>query len=441
MHVESHNHRSFKPIRNGISLVLPLIMGMHQRFVKLFQKLFHTSFKTSKHLTSNKEELSAQNELEVSLKSNELLKGLTDEEFSQLDTLLVRKEFATGELITKQGDDGDFLYLIESGSVEVLHNDFVINHLGPGKSFGLMSFLDESKRSASVISARKTITAVLSFEMLTFLSTDPEHQQIFKKILRNHIYQQQMLLKGMNSQVINEMKEKEKESQFRINFGRLFLTVVLCLVGYVYVFDFTSRRYGSSGTLLNSSIILILGLIGYIYIRRSSFSREIFGLTLKNWKPAVREAILGSVGLILFSLAMKWLYITFVPGHEHDAYLTLNVFHKVGWAKALLMILAYAAFIPAQEIITRCAVQGSLQHFFQGKFATMKAILVTSFVFSVLHLIADPLFAYWTLVPSIFWGVLFARNPSLLGVSVSHFILGVYFIWFDFLPIEDLVHM
>lgn len=382
-----------------------------------------------------------KNELEMSLKSNELLKGLTDEEFSLLNVQLVRKEFPAGELITKQEDEGDFLYLIESGTVEVLHNEFVINHLGPSSSFGLMSFLDDSKRSASIKSVEKTVTAVLSFEKLSYLSTDPEHQPIFKKLLKNHMYRQQLLLKGMNRQVITEMKEKEKEAQFRINFGRLFLTVVLCLVGYIYVYDFTSRRYGPSGMVLNTVITLILGLVGYIYIRRSSFPKEIFGLTLKNWKPALREAVLGSIGLILFSLVMKWLYITFVPGHEQDAYLTLNVFHRVGWSNALSMILVYAAFVPAQEIIIRCAVQGSLQHFLAGRFATLKAILITSFVFSVFHLIADPLFAYWSLVPSLFWGVLFARNPSLLGVSISHLILGVYFIWFDFLPIEDLVHM
>ena len=62
-------------------------------------------------------------------------------------------------------------------------------------------------------------------------------------------------------------------------------------------------------------------------------------------------------------------------------------------------------------------------------------------IFSVFHLIVNPYFAYGTFLIGLFWGALFNKTQPIIGVSISHIILGVFFFYFGFFPIVDLVKL
>ena len=69
--------------------------------------------------------------------------------------------FAPGETIFRQGDEGDFVYSIIDGQVEVIRGEpdreaKVINRLGPGEYFGEMALIRHAPRTATV----RTLTAV-----------------------------------------------------------------------------------------------------------------------------------------------------------------------------------------------------------------------------------------------------------------------------------------
>ena len=69
--------------------------------------------------------------------------------------------FAPGETIFRQGDEGDFVYSIIDGQVEVIRGEpdreaKVINRLGPGEYFGEMALIRRAPRTATV----RTLTAV-----------------------------------------------------------------------------------------------------------------------------------------------------------------------------------------------------------------------------------------------------------------------------------------
>lgn len=82
--------------------------------------------------------------------------------FSDLAKTIGRK-YTAGEIIFKQGEDGDSMYLIYSGSMEVKHEikgqSAVLGKLGPGDFFGEMSLVDAKPRSATV-TARENSTLI-----------------------------------------------------------------------------------------------------------------------------------------------------------------------------------------------------------------------------------------------------------------------------------------
>src|SRR6516225_4921601 len=61
------------------------------------------------------------------------------------------KTYRPGEFIFKQGDPGDCLYVVKSGTVSLMHGDQVLESIGAGAMFGEMALLDNEQRSAAAV--------------------------------------------------------------------------------------------------------------------------------------------------------------------------------------------------------------------------------------------------------------------------------------------------
>ena len=72
-----------------------------------------------------------------------------------LDTLMSEEQYAPGEVIFKEGDAGDAMYLLRSGRAAVVKDDFehpiILGYRGPGEIIGEMALLEQRPRSASII--------------------------------------------------------------------------------------------------------------------------------------------------------------------------------------------------------------------------------------------------------------------------------------------------
>lgn len=91
-----------------------------------------------------------------------LFRGLDDAEAARIVAALPVQRHAAGELIIREGEHGDVLYLIEDGLVEVFLTsgpgaESVLARLGPGEAFGEMSLLTGEPRSAGVRAVRDTV--------------------------------------------------------------------------------------------------------------------------------------------------------------------------------------------------------------------------------------------------------------------------------------------
>ena len=53
------------------------------------------------------------------LRSIELFEGLTDQDLAELGANLQRRQFVAGSMVFSQGDNGDSMYIVESGDINI----------------------------------------------------------------------------------------------------------------------------------------------------------------------------------------------------------------------------------------------------------------------------------------------------------------------------------
>ena len=86
----------------------------------------------------------------VALVDSSLFTGLSGEELYPVAEIAEALDFATGDVVVRQGDPGDALFVVVSGAFQVVRDDTKVRELGPGTVFGEMSLLDGAPRAATV---------------------------------------------------------------------------------------------------------------------------------------------------------------------------------------------------------------------------------------------------------------------------------------------------
>ena len=92
---------------------------------------------------------------------------LSDEDLNIIMQLTVRRLFGKNSMIVIEEDQGDTLYIIESGSVKITRlneegREVILAILGSAEFFGEMALLDGQGRSANVMAIEETVLFTLN---------------------------------------------------------------------------------------------------------------------------------------------------------------------------------------------------------------------------------------------------------------------------------------
>lgn len=116
------------------------------------------------------------------LKQIQIFKHLSDNKLMEICKIMKKQKFKENEIIFKEGEPGNNLFLIYKGKVKILRENKFLRELEEGNSFGEMSLLLNQPTSATVIASSETSTYTLSNDNFTKYVDKNMFEFLIKKI-------------------------------------------------------------------------------------------------------------------------------------------------------------------------------------------------------------------------------------------------------------------
>lgn len=145
----------------------------------------------------------------ATLENCKLFSNLNSDELKSLQRVTREVNLATGEVIFKEGDDGNGIYVVKTGGVQISTvlgqgDRRAFSRVGPGDVFGEMAVLDNEPRSATASAEEDTtVYFVPRADLLQILEHSPRLAiSFFRDISRR--------LREFNRQYIREVIQSER---------------------------------------------------------------------------------------------------------------------------------------------------------------------------------------------------------------------------------------
>lgn len=165
--------------------------------------------------------------LNNSVIKNFLFQQLDEESLKTIIFALEEKHIPKGTEIIKQGDEGDFFYVVEKGSVDYIVNGENVNTSSDGSSFGELALMYNSPRAATVVTTSDCILWAL--DRLTFrrilLEGTSKKRAMYENFLRDvpvlqslSSYERSKLADALSSELYKDGEIVVKEGEQGENF-------------------------------------------------------------------------------------------------------------------------------------------------------------------------------------------------------------------------------
>jgi CRP-like cAMP-binding protein len=365
------------------------------------------------------------------LVNNPMFKGLSNDQLEEVIQVLEEVHVKAGEIIAMEGDPASELYFIKSGTAEVFKKEPEIDYehrlstLSPGDSIGEMAVLDCKPRSASVRAVSDCSLLLLKNDKLQSLSAAEE--SACSKIKSNLSCEMSERLRQTNEMTVRSLRIQLAEEKSRVSMGILICMLLVGICLYVFSLQVIASwaKAASTTTVVSVNIIFLFAAMSFFVIKKGGYPFSMYGLTTDNWRQSMMESILFLVPILLLLCVLKWVYLTRLSGMQEYPLISLGQHLKLSKIGLILTCLAYSLFAPVQEFIARGCFQSSFQNFLTGKYRTLTAIVISNLMFSMTHLHISISFALVAFIPGLFWGWQYARHKTLIGISISHIIIGL----------------
>jgi len=143
------------------------------------------------------------------LSNSKLAAEMTAEQRKALAAVMTSRELAQGEVLVREGETDDHLYVVASGMLGVVKaagtdNEMMLNSIRPSHVVGELSFLDGATRYASLVALSSTSVLGLSRgDLEGLLAKDPQLVYLVMRAIVRVVHDIQRRLSMQTAELTN----------------------------------------------------------------------------------------------------------------------------------------------------------------------------------------------------------------------------------------------
>jgi CRP-like cAMP-binding protein/membrane protease YdiL (CAAX protease family) len=369
-----------------------------------------------------------------------LFAGVTAAQMVELRSVCREQRFAPGEIILREGHNDPVVYVLIEGAAEVTKNTSIggvqmrIAALSRGDVLGELKIVDPQPSSATVTA----VTQVTALAMdLDIFAGSPALTDVRPTLLRNAGRILASKLRATTGDGADAMQRELEETRSRVHAGRFIVLIFTMLATYQLAI--------SALVLVPDSVRPLTSVLSFVFVIwafipvvlslwHSPFSLDSYGLTTRDGGRIALQALVWTIPLLLVVVVFKLAWIRWAPSMaDLPLFDPTSVFDGRPFNVGIFVfaIALYLIHAPLQEMVARAGLQGTLQNFIptQPGHINWKAILISNLLFAASHSFIGFWFCVAAFVPGMFWGWMFAKQRSIVGVTVSHIAVGIWAIF------------
>ena len=118
----------------------------------------------------------------LELQSLTLFGHSSAEDLAEVATLISVSRVPKGQVIFREGQSGDAMYVLRTGEVTLSRQGKLLEHVGPGEAFGILSILDQMPREVTATASMDS--TVLSLRGDDFLQLVADRPLLMHSVFR-----------------------------------------------------------------------------------------------------------------------------------------------------------------------------------------------------------------------------------------------------------------
>lgn len=356
---------------------------------------------------------------------------LSPEQHVQLMGYLEAVPFRRHQVLIPEGSLQTRFYVVLSGKLGITRHDpdtgeeVVLTCVGRGALVGESGALLARPAIAGVVADSDGLAASLDVERLR---SGPDTAALWTALLEGTARELATKLEEAGTRTVSYYRWQLAQLQEKRSAGRFTLRLLVCLGVFALLASALTSLEQQLPTRLfvTATLVLICALATWLFMKDSHLKPADFGVTLHNWRAHAIESIRLSAPILIGVLALKGMVLNGFGPQALSLFQPGLAIHHSSTPLVMTVLIASAILGVAQEFVVRCGIQGSLQIFYsEDRFEfPWRAVLVSNLLFAATYAHLSPLWAALVFVPGLFWGWLFARQNSLVGIAISHALIS-----------------
>ena len=367
----------------------------------------------------------------ISLQQLSIFSGLSDAQILRLEQLAEPLSIPAGRFLMREGERSLDVFIILSGRAQLTKgaDGLRIGVLGPGAIIGEIALIERTPRSASVQAIDEL--KLLALRESRFIDR-PELADIYPLVMLNVSRTLCERVRKQSDTTVKSLATQVSMARFLVNF---LLISSLYTLGLGILLRLKQPFASPTFLSLGSLVIFLAVLIRFM--RKSGQPMSAYGLTLVGWRRSLRESLIASAAFMLFAVGVKLVVVRVFPSMAGKPLIDIegsftDYAVPFSWASWWLYVTLYSLFSPIQEFVVRGGIQSALQQFLSAgsdhptTAHRWMANLIANCAFAAVHTHISISFALMAFFPGVLWGWLYARQPTILGIALSHILIGVW---------------